>query len=217
MMLIAPAAFASNLVAVNGTSSPAADVPVTGSLSGTISFITDFGVPASCTTASVGGHIKRGASATVGTKIGAITNLTFGNTGGTGCSSTGLGYPFLIKKSTKTGSPVEWPIHLTSTPAKGSGSAAIEIRNVAMKMHSTGLTRWGMDLEATGTVPAKIFQGATPQIQITPTAGVFPLALQAFDGWGTNTAAEHTMFGQIYTGDGMQMTATFNLSTPITW
>ncbi|MFI5430074.1 hypothetical protein [Aeromicrobium sp. UC242_57] len=139
-MLIAPAAFASGVVIVNGTSSPAADVPVTGALSGTISFLTDFGTPASCTTASVGGYVKRGASLASGTKVGAITTMTFG--GGTACTATGLNYPVVIEKSTKVGSPAEWPIHLTATPAKGSASAPIEIRNVDAQMHSTGSPVW---------------------------------------------------------------------------
>ncbi|MFI5430078.1 hypothetical protein ACHMWU_28975 [Aeromicrobium sp. UC242_57] len=201
------------MLSVDGTTSPAADVAATGALSGTASMLTDYGYPISCSTVAVSGYVKRGATVASGMKIGAINNFSVGS-GGTSCTATALNYPLVLQKSTKTASAAEWGIYATATPSKGAASVPIEIRNMAVKMHSTGSPVWSCDVEAVGTLPGT-FNQTTQQIRITPSAGVFPLSLTAFDGSGTNTVGSGmSCGGQIYTGDGLQLTGTFTIATP---
>ena len=213
-MLIAPAAFATNTLSVNGVTTGGTS-PVTGALptGGTIGFVTDFGVPASCTTAAVAGTVTKGASVTAGSQIGAINSLTFGSSSSL-CDATGLHYPVIIEKSNKVGAPASWGIFVKTTPAKGATTVPIEIRNVTAKLHSTNTTgNWACDLEAKGTVPG-VFNQSTQQIIITPTAGSYPLDITAFDGTKTNTeGAGITCGGEIYSTDFAQMTGTFNLTS----
>lgn len=212
-MLIAPPALALTTLEVAGsTASPVVAVAVVGSLKGSVSFLTDFDVPATCSTASATGYVLRGAELLNGVKIGGISNLTFG-----ACSATDLNLPVSVALSAKVGAPAEWPIYWAGSPTKGSASAAIVIRNVTAKMHSTGSPTWICDLEAQGDVAARLYQGAIPEIRITPTPGVFPLAIRAFNGSGMNVPAATTCAGQIYTGDNAQMTGTFTLNTSVRW
>jgi hypothetical protein len=222
-MLIAPAAFATNTLSVDGTTSPAGNVSVTGANVGTLSFVTDFGVPASCSASSVAGYVQRGATVASGNKIGAITNLAFGSAGSP-CTATGLNYPVVIEKSTKVGHPAEWGIYATATPAKGAASVPIEIRGVVAKMHSTTpatptpSNKWACDLQAGSNLGTTVVAGTFNQTnqRITINTGIaFPLPITAFDGAGTNSAgAGITCGGQIYTGDNANMTGAFALSTP---
>lgn len=216
-MLIAPAAFATNTLNVDGTAAPLGNVLVTGVNNGTLSFVTDFGVPASCTTSSVNGYVKRGSSVTAGQQLGAITGLTFGSAG-TPCTATSLNYSVIIQK-TATGTkspaaPAEWGIFVTSTPAKGATSVPIEIRNVDAKMFSTtGIPR-ACDLRARGTVSG-MFNQVNQVITISnPTS--YPLDITAYDGSGTNTvsATDRTCGGQIYGTDFARMAGAFTLDTP---
>lgn len=215
-MLIAPAAFATNTLSVSGSTTGGAKA-VTGALpsGGTISFLTDFGTPASCNTATIAGTATAGASVTAGSQIGAISSLTFGSSSSL-CDATGLHYPVIIEKSTKTGAPATWGIYVKTTPAKGATTVPIEIRNVTAKMHSTNTTgTWACDLQAAGTVPGT-FNQVTQQISITPVSGIYPLAITAYDGTRTNTVgAGITCGGEIYNGDAAQMTGSFTLTPTV--
>lgn len=214
-MLIAPAAFATNTLSVNGGSSPVGPVSLTGTLpsGGTLSFVSDFGFPITCTTAAFGGTVSRGSTVAAGSQIGAIASLAFGSSSSS-CLATGLNYPLVMEKSTKTGAPATWGIFATTTPAKGATTVPVEIRNVSLKIHSTNTTgNWGCDMEAMGTIPAR-FNQVTQQLTITPSSGVYPLRIAAYDGTKTNTVgAGITCLGQVYDGDALQMTGTFNLTS----
>lgn len=212
----APAAFASNTLSVDGVTSPAGDVPMAGVLAtSSVGFLSDYGVTAQCSAASLSGTIKRGATVVAGNKIGAIDGATFRQSGSTSCTTWGgLNLPVVIEKSAKLTSPSDWGIYAVATPAKGATTVSIEIRDVALKLHSTGSKPWSCDLEMIGTLRG-VFNQTTQQISIYPASGVYPLALTAFDGSGTNTAGSgNTCGGQFYTGDMVQLSAAFNLATP---
>lgn len=214
-MLIAPAAFAANVVSVNGvTSGP--NVSASGTNVGTITFVTDYGITTTCNASAVTGYVTPGASTVAGTKIGAISTQSFSS-----CTVDG-GLPVVVEKNTNAGAPAEWGIYVTSTPAKGQNVANIEIRGVSAKLHSTTpvtpttANRWNCDLGATATAIPGTFNQSTQRLAFTTAAGAYPLNLTAYNGLGTKTAlgsSTGTCAGQIYTGDKANMSGVFNLTT----
>lgn len=211
LSLATPAAFAANVLIVDGTSSPPADVATTASLVGNMSFVTDYAVSSSCSTAAVGGYVKRGASVTSGTKIGAITSAVFGTSSAYCTTWGGLSLPVVMAK---TASPTEWGIYAASTPAKGATVVPVQIRNVGINMHSTGSLPWSCELGMVGTLPAT-FNQTTQRLTIN-TGASYPLAITAFDKSGTSTPDPSgiTCGGEFYTGDNMAVTGTLQLATP---
>lgn len=211
VLAIAPAAFAANVLKVDGLTT-VADVPVSGPLvtGTTIGFKTDYNVPATCSASAAGGYVKRGVTVGLGTKIGAITSLTFSS-----CTATTLGFPVTIAKKGAT----EWGIFATAAPtSKTQATIPVEIRGVVAQMRSTGATPLTCELEATGTV-AGTFNQNTQVLAITPaTTTTYTLPIVAHNGAGTKTpqpSGVGTCGGQIYTGDRAQMTGSFQLSTGV--
>lgn len=213
VLAFAPAAFATNTVRVDGTTTPAGNVAITGNNTGlgNIGFLTNFGVPATCTGSSITGYVKRGASATAGTQIGAISNMTFSP-----CTATTLNYPVAI---TKKASPAEWPIIIRTTPAsKTQNVIDITIVGVSAQMRSTGSAPYLCNLNATGNVNGT-FNRTTQRITIA-TAPAYPLNIIAYDTSGNKTPVgglppgTGTCVGQIETGDTAQMSGTFSVVTP---
>ncbi len=208
VMVAAGTAFASNTLTVGGSATPAGNVGVTGANNGNLTFLTDFGVPTTCTASSTGGYVTRGASVTAGSKIGAITSLTFSS-----CTATDLRYPVNI---TKKSSPTEWPIHVVTTPtSKSQDVIQIEIRNVSAHMRSTGSAPYACAANAAGTVRGT-FTRSTQRLAIS-TSG-YPLALDALNTSATKeseggAAASSSCAGEIQDGDGANMTGSFTLST----
>lgn len=218
-VVLAPVALAASTLSVGGTTSPPGDVPVTMSVNAPgMSFLTDFGVPMTCTASAASGYVKRGSSVTSGTKIGAITNLAY-----TGCTMAGA-YPVIVKKNNNSGSPAEWPIHVVGNPAKGQTMLAIEIRTVDLKMHSTipavpsVSNRWPLYLKAEGTLPGTFNQ--TTQQVIINTAPSYPLTVTAYDGVSESApvalpaSGPGTYGGNIYTDDRFAVTGSMNTYTP---
>ena len=212
-MLIAPAAFAANVLVVDGLSSTG-NVVVDGVNKGTLSFETDYLEPASCTTSDVDGYVKRGVTVASGVKIGAITNLTFGSASAL-CSATTLNYPVIIEKDVNTGAPAEWDIVATATPTKGQAEVPIEIRNIWVKMHSTTTNSWPCSITARGTVAGK-FNQSTQRISID-TAPSYPLAITALGtavGSKTPAVSGVSCGTLVQTGDFASMDGEFTLTTP---
>lgn len=221
------AAFATSTVSVNGSTTPPADVAITGPSVGGISFLTDFGVPASCSGGTASGYIKKGASATTGTKVGAISSLTFA----TGCTATSLAFPVNITK--KAGA--EWGIFLDGTPAKGATTINVEIRGVYAAMIDNARTapnlRCAVNAQgnvagtAGATVKAQIKlnqSGTTDYLVVNtpaqPTPALqYPLTLDALNG-SADKAATGTISscgGEIQDGDKASMVGTFALNQQV--
>jgi hypothetical protein len=158
----------------------------------------------------------RGVSVTAGTKIGAISAQSFSS-----CTIDG-GYPVVVEKDTNAGAPTEWGIYVTSTPSKGQTLVGIEIRGISMKMHSvspvtpTSTNRWNCDAGLTATALPGQFNQSTQQLAFTTAGGAYPLNLTAYNGLGTKVALGSnagTYGGQFYTGDKMNFSGVFNLTT----
>lgn len=219
-MLIAPAAFAANTLSVDGTTSPVGDVAVSGVNKGTLNFETDYAVPADCTTAAVTGTVRRGVSVTSGTTIGKISNLTFTN-----CTATALKYGVIIEKNTNVGKPAVWDIVAEETPAKNQRYVDVSIRNISVKMHSTGSGAWVCSLKAEADSAPAVFDQVTQEIAID-TRVSYPFEITAYDGSNTtdrkvalpspldDPLADGTCVNQIYTDDRADMWGTFTLDTP---
>lgn len=214
-MLIAPAAFAANTLSVDGTTSPVGDVAVSGVNKGTLNFETDYAVPASCTTAAVTGTVRRGAAVATGTTIGKISNLTF-----TDCEATDLEYGVIIEKDNNAGAAAVWDIVAEETPAKNQRYVDISIRNIGVKMHSTGSGAWVCSLGAVAASVPATFDQITQEIAID-TRATYPFAITAYDGSNTTNrkvalppTPNGTCVNQIYTGDAADMWGTFTLDTP---
>ncbi|WP_456695999.1 hypothetical protein [Aeromicrobium sp. P5_D10] len=229
LLMGSQAAFATTTVAVNGTTSPAADVSVTGPSVGAIFFVTDAAVPMSCSGGTSSGYIKRGASAVSGQKIGAIQSLSMAPN----CSFTSLNFPVNI---TKKGTAVtdEWGIYADGTPAKGATTMNVEIRNVRAAMRDAARTapnfRCAVNLQGNvsgtlgATVKAKIqlnVVGATDYLIVnTPTlasAFQFPLTLDALNGSADEaaTGTTDTCGGEIVDGDKISMVGSFALNQQV--
>lgn len=209
LALGAPAAYASSVLSVDGTASPPADVAVAAPLvTGTVvGFLTDFAVPATCTSSTTGGYVKRGAAVVAGAKIGAITSMSLG-----GCTMTGLGYPVLISKAGAT----EWGIFATATPSSATAATVpVEIRNLQGSWTSTGARPYPCEVEFTGTIRGSFNQN-TQVLSIAPaTSSTYSMALTVLNGsGGPMPSGQGGCLGQMYTGDRMQMTGSFQLSTP---
>ncbi|WP_122818723.1 hypothetical protein [Nocardioides pantholopis] len=197
LMVAAPAAMAAGPLTVGGATTPSV-VAITASNVGSFTFATDYDVPATCTTATVGGEIYPGTAVVDNAKIGEIQSLTF-----SGCTATGLNYPVTI---TKTGS-VDWDLIVDGTPASGA-TADLEITNVSAQMRSTGSAPYVCDLAAATAAGSSVpgsFDPTTQRLSIASAAGAFPLDLTAAGGV--------TCGGQIFTGDRAQMAGTFAVST----
>ncbi|MFS3130170.1 hypothetical protein ACLM5J_17340 [Nocardioides sp. Bht2] len=165
---------------------------------GDLTFASDAAVPMKCTSSTITGAVNRGTSVVASATIGTISDLDF-----TGCEATALDYPVTVA------SKGTWAIKVRNTPAPTANIVDIEIANLTAQVKSTGATPLACDFEATGTVPGT-FNASTQQITIASTA--FPLALQAFDGTGTKTAAATTCGGDVWTGDRANMNGVFNLA-----
>lgn len=212
-VLIAPAAFASQTLSANGTTSPAGPVAIFGELPpGTyFSFVSDFGLPITCITPAMSGTMLRGATVAAGHQIGAISSLDFSQSTNL-CDMSGLHYPLTVQKSTRAGAPATWGVFVKSTPVKGAITVPIEIRNVIIAIHSTNTVgSWACDMEGRGTIPG-VFNQSTQQVTITANTGVYPLDITTFDGTKTNTVGDGiTCGGEIYDTDFFQLSGTFNL------
>lgn len=214
LLMFAQPAHASSVLDVDGTSSPVADVAISGAMNGSsIGFATNYGTSASCTSAAFGGYIKRGATVTSGSKLGAITSFATGGSSSS-CLMDGWNYPAVIEKGAASGDPAEWGIYATATPAAGATTVPVEIRDMTLKVHSTTTTgHWDCDFEMAGAVPAT-FNQVTQRISIS-TGMSYPLLITAFDGTGTDTEGTGiTYAGQVYSGDQSSMTGSFTLDTP---
>ncbi|WP_456696000.1 hypothetical protein [Aeromicrobium sp. P5_D10] len=230
LLMGSQAAFATTTVAVNGTTSPAADVSVTGPSVGAISFLTDVAVPFSCSGGTASGYIKRGASAVSGQKIGAIQSLSMAPN----CAFTALNFPVNI---TKKGTAVadEWGIYADGTPAKGATTVNVEIRNVHAAMSDSARTapnlRCAVNFQGnvTGTlgatVKAKIqlnVVGTTDYLIVnTPALGTtalqYPLTLDALNASADKAATGTTdsCGGEIVDGDKASMVGSFALNQQV--
>ncbi|WP_456695997.1 hypothetical protein [Aeromicrobium sp. P5_D10] len=230
LLMGSQAAFATTTVAVNGTTSPAADVSVTGPSVGAISFVSDAAVPASCSGGTSSGYIKRGASAVSGQKIGAIQSLTFN----TGCVATSLNFPVTI---TKKGTAVadEWGIYADGTPAKGATTMNVEIRNIRASMIDSARTAPNLRcaLNAQGNVSGTLGATVKAKIQLnvvgttdylivnTPSLGTtalqYPLTLDALNGSADKAATGTTdsCGGEIVDGDKASMVGSFALNQQV--
>lgn len=198
VMLAAPAAMAAGPLTIGGSATPAGAVAITATNVGNFSFVTDYGVPATCTTATISGSINRGTSVVNNAVIGKISSLTF-----SGCTATALNYPVTI---TKTGS-VDWDLVVDGTPASGA-TANLKITNVSAQMRSTGSAPYACDVAAatpSGGSVAGSFNPSTQRLSVTAVSGVYPLNL---DPAGTSSCG-----GQIYDGDKAQMSGVFAVST----
>jgi hypothetical protein len=194
LMVAAPAAMAAGPLTVGGSATPAGAVAITATNVGSFSFVTDYGVPATCTTATIAGSINRGTAVVDNAVIGKISSLTF-----SGCTATALNYPVTI---TKTGT--DWNLVVDGTPASGA-VANLEITGVSAQMRSTGSAPYACDLTAASSSVPGSFNPATQRLSVNAVSGVFPLALTAAGGV--------TCGGQIYTGDRAQMSGVFAVST----
>ncbi|WP_456695998.1 hypothetical protein [Aeromicrobium sp. P5_D10] len=230
LLMGSQAAFATTTVAVNGSPTPPADVPVTGALVSGVTFMSDVSVPNSCSGGTASGYVKRGASAVSGQKIGAIQSLTLN----TGCLATGFLYPVTI---TKKGTAVadEWGIYADGTPAKGATSMNVEIRNVRASMRDVGRTapNFRCAVNAQGnvvgtlgaTVKAKIqlnVIGTTDYLVVnTPSLGTtalqYPLTLDALNGSADKAATDtiDSCAGEIVDGDKASMVGSFALNQQV--
>lgn len=211
MMIVAPAAFAVNVLKVDGLTSPAADVTITAPLvTGTsIQFKTDFSVPATCSTLVAGGYVKRGVTVASGTQIGALTSVVLSN-----CTMTALSYPISISKSGTS----EWGIFATATPTSATqATIPVEIRGVDGYWRSTGSVPYPCEFGFTGTMSGTFNQN-TQVLAITPaTSTTYPLSIVVFTGAGTKTPAPlnvGTCGGQMFTSDRLQTTFGSQIATP---
>jgi hypothetical protein len=213
MLALAPAAFAANVVKVDGLTAPAGDVAMTAAvMSPGINFVTNFGVPSRCTGSAVSGYVRRGATAASGTKIGAITSLTFSP-----CSATTLGWPWQVSKKAAS---AEWGIYVRVTPSsKTQNLISVELRDVSLYVRSTGSAPFYCEFQAHATAIPATFNQTTQQLSID-TGASYPLNLTAYDGTGVkgpgNVLPPGTgaCVGQIETGDTMKMVGSFSISTP---
>jgi hypothetical protein len=208
-----PSAFAANTIRVDGTTTPPGAVAITGNNTGlgNIGFVTNFGDSGSCTSSAVSGYVNRGAAATAGTQIGAVTTMTFSP-----CTRTTLNYPVVI---TKKPVPAEWSIVVRTPPAsKTQNVIDVTIKNVSARMLSTGSAPFLCHVEARGDVNAT-FNRTTQRLTIA-TAPAYPLNLTAYDTSGGDAAGNiippgsGTCVGQIETGDTASMSGNFNVITP---
>lgn len=211
LSIVAPSAYATAVLKVDGLTSPPADVTVTAPLVAgtTISFETDYNVPATCSTSAMSGYVKRGATVAVGAQIGAITSMAF-----TSCTMTSLNYPLSISKM----GAAEWGIFATSTPASSAvATIPVEIRDVAGYWRGTGTPPLSCEFGFTGSLTG-VFNQNTQVLSIVPaTSTTYPTLIEVFNGAGTKTPAPvdtGTCMGQMYTGDRMQLTGSFQLATP---
>lgn len=211
LLAYVPAAMAKNTVKVDGTTTPPGNVSITATNKTTISFLSNFGVPGSCTNSTIAGHIKRGASAAAGTTIGAITAMTFSP-----CNLFSLHYPVTIAKKPI---PAEWPIIVRTTLAsKTQNIIDVRIDNVHAQMISTGSAPYLCHVQARGNINAT-FNRTTQQLVIA-TAPAYPLTLTAYDTTGLKGAGNivdppnGTCLNEFQTGDRAQMSATFTVTTP---
>lgn len=211
LAIIAPAAYAANVLEVDGLTSPAADVAFAAPLAAgtSISLKTDFNVPASCDTSNTTGYVKRGVTVAAGARIGAITGLSFG-----GCTLTALAYPMTISKKGTT----EWGIFATATPtSKTQATIPVQITGVNARMTSLGAPPYALDLGFTGSITGTFNQNTQVLSIKPPSQTSFTLPMLAYNGAGTDTlqpSGVGTFGGQLYTGDSMQMTGSFQLATP---
>lgn len=212
LALHAPPAIAANTIRVDGTTTPPGNVAITGNNTGNgnIGIVTNFGYPITCSGSALNGYVTRGALATAGTTIGAITAMSFGP-----CTATTLHYPLVIGK--QTGS--DWPVVVRTTPtSKTQNIVNITIRNVNVYMISTGSAPYLCHVLAKGDVNAT-FNRTTQKITVA-TAPAYPLNLTAYDTTGLTGPGNifppgtGTCVGQIETGDTASMSGLFNVVTP---
>lgn len=149
---------ATNNVRVDGTTTPPGNVTITATNSSNINFVTNFGVPTSCTGSAVSGYVKRGSLATAGTTIGAIGATTFSSR-----TFTTLNYPVRIAKNPAS---AEWPIVVRTTPStKTQNIIDVRIDNVHAQMISTGFAPYSCHVQAKGSIDTT-FNRTTQQLTI---------------------------------------------------
>lgn len=211
VLALTPAAFAANVVKVDGTTSPPGAVSISGGLTAVASMVTNFGVPIACTTASLTGTIQRGSTATAGTQIGSIASLA-----GSPCTATTLNYPLSVSKRAV---PSTWGIFVKTTPtSKTQQFIDVEIRNILMLLISPGSAPYPCHFELRGTIQARFDQ--INQRLIVATAPAYPLVITAYDSTGGKLPANilppgtGTCVGQFETGDTAKMSAIWAVSTP---
>lgn len=211
VLVLTPAAIAANVVKVDGTTSPPGAVSISGGLTAVATMVTNWGVPISCTTASLTGTIQRGTTATAGTQIGSITSLA-----GSPCTATTLNYPLSVSKRAV---PSTWGIFVKTTPtSKTQQFIDVEIRNILMLLISPGPAPYPCHFELRGTIQARLDQ--INQRLIVATAPAYPLVITAYDSTGGKLAANvlfppaGTCAAQFQTGDTVRMSATWGVTTP---
>jgi hypothetical protein len=197
----AASASAPYFVTVGGSTTPAGAVTATGTNTTNISFMSNFGVPMSCTSSTINGSVNRGAviDGTGTSSLGAISALTFSN-----CDATSLHFKVTVSQNPGSWNIVSFP----SVPTFTSTTQAfpIEIRNI-----SATVTGTACNFSATGSVRGTFTPGTTPSaagtITITGASPTFPLTI-AVPGGGTTS----TCGGQIVNGDQAFMNGSFGLS-----
>lgn len=209
-------AFPPSLVTIDGASSPAADLDVTGNVkpSTSLDFFTDLSfTDMDCSSAAVGGYIKKGATVTAGQKIGAIESLNF-----SGCSAAGGAYTVAVDGVFPTG---EWAILVKTTPTNAGDPVKIAIQDVSANMHETVSPPVDCQLDAVSTEVLGTFYPGTgsgnPDGRIvidTPSESTSaqqnPLAITTLDGFGG--PASQTC-GTIFDGEAASMEGEFYLNT----
>lgn len=227
LLMGSQAAFATTTVSVGGTTTPAGNVAVTGTSVGSLNFLTNYGVPASCSGGTASGYIKRGASAVSGTQVGAISSLSFA----TSCTATSLNFPVTMTNKAAKG---DWGIYADGTPAKGATTINVEIKNIYAQMIDSVQTAPNIRcaVNVAGNVAETV--GATVKAQIklnvvgttdylvvnTPALGTpalrTPLVLNALDGSANKaTATTSSCGGEIQDGDLASMVGSFALNQQV--
>lgn len=186
-------------ITVNGISSPSAAADVNGASSGTIGFLTDYGVPVSCSTSALTAKAYRGALVAATNPIGRITGMT-----GSSCIATALNFPVTVAMN-----PGDWDIKVKTVPAAAGQPIPVEVKNVSITFGSSGGPCHFSAAAGSAGVPATLTPGPIggndARIIFTPSTG-YPLVISTPSG-------SATCGGQVYPGDLMNVAGTYNLTT----
>jgi len=194
-------------ISVGGDAS-VAEVPSTGANDGAVEMVTDFTaapLPFTCTDVSISGSAERGAPVRAGSVIGHIDTLNFAE-----CTMTDLDFPI-------NGELSGMDIVATSAAAPHA-PIPIKIANIDGRLHSTGAKPWTCSMRVINRVGIDLTGSLTPgsgsiDARLTISNANFALALTALDATTDAPTSSGTCGGQVYSGDNLNMGATFVLDT----
>jgi hypothetical protein len=199
-LLAAPPAGAAGPVQVGGATTPSV-VAISGSSVGAFSFVTDYGVPGTCRSTAITGELYPGTPVVDNAEIGEVRGWT-----SDACTLTGLNYAVTLRLEPGTAA---WRLVVDGTPSTG-GVVALELRGVTFELRSTGQVSSGWRSRLSGSLHGT-FDPTAQRLSFSAVPGVFPLNVTALTSAGIPT--DSTFFGQIYTGDRVQVSGAIALHT----